>query len=64
MKTSTSIRPIAVVLVIVLSITWSALAEGEGANEAMDKAVSAFEKSGGELGGLLDGWRSGKGHMG
>lgn len=27
-----------------------ALAEGEGANEAMDKAVSAFEKSGGELG--------------
>jgi len=53
MKTSTSIRPIAVVLAIVLSITWPVLAEGEGANEAMNKAVSAFEKSGGELGVLV-----------
>ena len=52
MKTM-SIRLIAIVLVIVLSITWPALAEGEGANEAMDKAVSAFEKSGGELGVLV-----------
>ena len=52
MKTM-SIRPIALVLVIVLSITWPALAEGEGANEAMDKAISAFERSGGELGVLV-----------
>ncbi len=53
MKASMDIGSIAVVLVMILSAAGPAMAEGEGANEAMDWAVSAFERPVGELGVLV-----------
>jgi len=53
MKASMDIRSLAIILVIILSATGPAMAEGESTNGAMDKTVSAFERSGGELGVLV-----------
>ena len=53
MKASMEIRLIVVVLVMILSAAGPAMAEDEGANGAMGKAVSAFEGAVGELGVLV-----------